>query len=287
MQITIFHNAGAGEEEWPTERVMALCEELALEPVYLPAKDPESREAMRQATGIVVVIGGDGTIARAARYIDREKASLMILPTGGGNNIARSLGVYGHAAKILRGLSVFGTQPLYLGKLTAKSGVRAFIEAVGLGAIAALASRSGDHLDRQEKRQTGRSQVIASLSEALPMRSSIRLDGNALEGPILAFEAMNIALIGPNLPLVLRAERAPDQIVAAWLPPERCDAMLAWLEDPHPGRCPMRTVAVRRIEVDPADHPVRIDDKLMQPLEPFRLRLRRRPVTVHIPKALP
>lgn len=287
MRITIFHNATAGEEEWPAERVMALCEELALEPVYLPAKDPEAREALRQASGIVVAIGGDGTIARAARTIDRQKASLLILPTGGGNNIARSLGVYGHAAKILRGLSAFGTQPLYLGKLTSRSGVRAFVEAVGLGAIAALASRSGDHLDRQEKRETGRAHVIAALSEALPMRSAIRLDGAALEGPILAFEAMNIALIGPNLPLVLRAERSPDQIIAAWLPPERCDAMLAWLEDPHPGRCPMQTAAVRRIEVEPADHPVRIDDKLMEPLEPFRLRLRKQPIAVHIPKALP
>ncbi|KAI1690640.1 hypothetical protein Ddc_24811 [Ditylenchus destructor] len=141
---------------------------------------------------------------------------------------------------------------LYLGKLTARSGVRAFVEAVGLGAIAALASRSGDHLDRQKKRETGRSHVIASLSEALPMRSTIKLDGARLEGPILAFEAMNIALIGPNLPLVLRAERSPDEIIAAWLPPDRCDAMLAWLEDPHPGRCPMQTAAVRRIEVDPA-----------------------------------
>jgi diacylglycerol kinase family enzyme len=287
MKITIFHNATAGEEEWPTERVMALCEELELEPVYLPAKDPEARQALRQASGIVVAIGGDGTIAKAARCMDREKASLLILPTGGANNIARSLGVYGHAAKILRGLSTFGTQPLYLGKLIAQGGVRSFVEAVGLGAIAALAAQSGDHLARQEKRETGRSQVIASLSEALPMRSAIRLDGAALEDPILAFEAMNIALIGPNLPLVLRAERAPDQIIAAWLPPERCDAMLAWLEDPHPGRCPMRTAAVRRIEVEPADHPVRVDDKLMEPLEPFRLRLRKRPVAVHIPKALP
>lgn len=287
MRVTVFHNPRTGEGEWPRDRVIALCEEVRLQPDYLSSKEPGARRALRDARGIVVVIGGDGTVAKAATLLDRERASMAILPTGGGNNIARSLGVFGHPVKLLRGLGRTGTQPLYLGKLTAASGVLPFVEAVGLGPLAAVAWRNGDHLDRQRKRQDGRANIMAALAEAQPLRSRIALEGSPIEEPVLAFEALNIPIIGPNLPLALRARRGPQQLLACWLPPERRDAMHAWLEQPDPATCPMRVAAVRQIEIDPADHPVRIDDKPMDPLEPFRLRLRRKPIDVHIPKSLP
>jgi diacylglycerol kinase family enzyme len=60
---------------------------------------PGLSNALREASdslprgGVLAVAGGDGTVGRAASYAANSGHSLAILPTGTGNDVARSLGV--------------------------------------------------------------------------------------------------------------------------------------------------------------------------------------------------
>lgn len=287
MTLTIFHNAEAGEGEWTRERLLVLCRELKLAPAYLDAKDPAAADRLAAVTGPVAVVGGDGTVSKAIRQLDRAATTMLIVPTGGANNVARSLGVYAEPATALRSYGGADCVSLHVGKLTTGSRTVQFVESVGLGVLASLVSAKGQHKDSRSKREAGRRRVIRALAEALPLRARITIDGDVLDKPILAFEASNIAMIGPNLPLALHVARPPRHMVACWLLEDHRAVMHEWLQDPNPEHSPLQAVAARRIEVDIEGHSLRVDDKLCEAAGNARLRLRRRPVDVIVPKVLP
>lgn len=287
MDITVFHNAASGEGEWSRERILSLCRELKLEPAYLDAKDPASLPRLAEATGPVAVIGGDGTVSKALARLDRKTTRLLIVPIGGANNIARSLGVYAEPATVLRSAAGAESVGLHVGKLICGSKNRHFVESVGVGVLVSLVSAAGQNADRQSKRKAGRTRLIEALGEARPLRARIALDGVMLEEHIIAFEATNIAMIGPNLPLALRVPREPRKMIACWLREDHRAVMHEWLQSPDPEHSPLQAAAAERIGIDLEDHSLRVDDKLIKAKGSIRMRLRRRPMEVIIPKVLP
>ncbi|MBR0648853.1 hypothetical protein GXW78_04215 [Roseomonas terrae] len=287
MDLTIFHNAEAGEQEWPRDRVLSLCRDLKLNATYLDAKDPASLRALATVTGPVAVVGGDGTISKAVSRLDRTAAKMLIVPTGGANNVARSLGVFTDPASAFRSFGGADCVSLHVGKLAAENLTRQFVEGVGLGALVSLVSAKGQHEDSQTKRKAGQQRVIEALAEAKALRSRIVIDGEMLDQPVLAFEASNIAMIGPNLPLALHVAKPPRHMVACWLLEEHRAAMHKWLQDPDPEHSPMKAIAARRIEIEIEGHSLRVDDKLCEASGTIRMRLRRRPLDVLVPKVLP
>lgn len=287
MEITVFHNAEAGKGGWPRERLLALCRDLKLEPAYLDAKDSAAVKKLRAVRGPVAVVGGDGTVSKAATELDRRKTTMLIVPTGGANNVARSLGVHADPATVLRSLGGGNCVALHVGKLTAADRVLPFVESVGAGILVSLVSAKGQGHDSEGKRRAGRARLIDALAEAQPLRARIRIDGEELDEPVLAFEATNIAMIGPNLPLALRAPRPPRHLVACWLREDHRAVMGEWLRSPDPEHSPMRAVAAERVEIDLEDHALRVDDRLCDVTGSIRLRLRRRPIDVLVPKVLP
>jgi diacylglycerol kinase (ATP) len=287
MDITVFHNGEAGEGEWPRERILALCRELKLAPVYLDARDDASLDRLTEAIGPVAVIGGDGTVSNALSRLDRKAATMLVVPTGGANNIARSLGVHADPATVLRSAAGAETIGLHVGKLTSGGRSTHFVESVGLGVLVSLVSGDGQDEDPGTKREAGRKRLMQALEDAQPLRARILLDGKPLDEPILAFEATNIAMIGPNLPLALRVPRPPRKMIACWLREDHREVMHDWLQSPDPEHSPLQAVATDRIDIDLEDHSLRVDDKLGKYRGSIRLRLRRRPIQVVIPKVLP
>ncbi len=286
MQITVLHNATSGEGRWPRERVLALCRELKLMPAYFDSNDPKSLKDLSGVSGPVAVFGGDGTVSKALARLDRKSTTMLIVPTGGANNIARSLGVFAEPATVLRSLGGADCVSLHVGKVTAGDDVAQFIESVGIGVMASLVSAGGQNDDSDTKRKAGRTRIIDALAEAQPLRAQIRIDGKDLDEPVLAFEATNIAMIGPNLPVALRTPRSPGRLVACWLREEHRHVMDDWLRQPHPEHSPMQSVEAERVEINLHGHSLRVDDKIRDVKGPIRLRLRRRPINVLVPKVL-
>ena len=68
MDLTIFHNAEAGEQEWSRDRLLSLCRKLKLDPDHLDAKHPASVRRLAAVSGPVAVAGGESVhIPSAAR----------------------------------------------------------------------------------------------------------------------------------------------------------------------------------------------------------------------------
>jgi hypothetical protein len=76
-------------------------------------------------------------------------------------------------------------------------------------------------------------------------------------------------------------------MVACWLSAGHRAVMEEWLQSPDPEHSPMQARAAERIEVEMEAHSLRVDDKLCEVKGDIRLRLRRRPVDVLVPKVLP
>ena len=287
MEITVFHNTEAGEGEWPRERILALCQEANLKPTYLDAREADALERLANAIGLVAVVGGDGTVSKALPRLHGSAATLLIVPIGGANNIARSLGVYAEPATVLRRAGGTETADLHVGQLDCGGTRSQFVEFVGLGVLVSLVSAPGQSADRESKREAGRARLMDALSEARPLRARILIDGTVLDETILAFEAMNIAMIGPNLPLAPRAARSSGQMIACWLREEHRAVMHQWLQGPSQENSPMQAVAAERIEIDLVDHSLRIDDALSEYEGNIRMQLDRRPIKVMVPRGLP
>jgi diacylglycerol kinase family enzyme len=59
---------------------MKAVRQVGFDPVYHSAKDKSYREALREDWDLVIVAGGDGTVARAARGLRNRNIPIAILP---------------------------------------------------------------------------------------------------------------------------------------------------------------------------------------------------------------
>ena len=78
---------------------MKAARKAGLPTTYQSIKDKDFKAALGENWDLVLVAGGDGTVAKVARcLVDRDIAHripIAILPVGTANNIARSLGIEG------------------------------------------------------------------------------------------------------------------------------------------------------------------------------------------------
>src|ERR1700750_219337 len=94
MRILLVHNPKAGGEKYPAEKLMTMLKEAGHRAVYQSAKTKGLNEALKKRRDLVVVAGGDGTVAKVARRLVklRSKLPMSVLPLGTANNVARTLG---------------------------------------------------------------------------------------------------------------------------------------------------------------------------------------------------
>lgn len=261
MIVTVLHHPEAGEGEWPADRLKAHLAAAGVHGRYCMAGDEGAEDTIRQAGGIVLVVGGDGTVARAAMLLDRAQARLAIMPTGGANNIARSLGVDVSPDRIAEVIGSGASTSLHVGEMCAAGRRGCFVEAAGIGALTRSMQIPLHGLPRPHKRSAGREVLRDALLQAEPCRAAITIDGAQIEEPSLVFEFMNIAQIGPGLRLASRTD-ADGKLSAVWLPATARDAMLDWLAQPHASRAPVQEARAARIGIRLNSEPIRLDDKV-------------------------
>jgi diacylglycerol kinase family enzyme len=261
MIVTVLHHPEAGEAEWPTDRLKAHLAAAGVHGRYCMAGDEGAADTIRRASGVVLVVGGDGTVTRAALLLDRAQTQLAIMPTGGANNIARSLRVDVPPDRIASVIGSGASTRLHIGEMRAARHRACFVEAAGIGALTRAMQIPLHGLPRPHKRSAGRDALRDALLQAEPCRAAITIDGVEIEEPSLVFEFMNIAQIGPGLRLASRAD-AGGKLSAVWLPVAARDAMLDWLARPHASGAPVQEVPARRIRIRLNGEPLRLDDEV-------------------------
>ena len=100
MQITLIHNPGAGDGSHPDQQeLQGMIKAAGHDVFYQSARNEEWADALQRPADLVVVAGGDGTVARVARRLIGGNLPFTALPMGTANNISKSLGLLGKSTE--------------------------------------------------------------------------------------------------------------------------------------------------------------------------------------------
>ena len=206
MRITLIHNPGAGGRNADGAKLLSLLEQEGHEVHAQSADDDGWKDALARPADLVVVAGGDGTVARVVKTMVGRGIPVAPLPAGTANNIARSFGLVDRPwEELIRGWPQARRVTLDVGIARGPWGERRFVEGVGAGLFACLLSNPS--ADRKkvgrrppQQRVAGALQMLEAEAEACaPVEVEMSLDGEDLSGRYLLVEAVNIPYVGPNL----------------------------------------------------------------------------------------
>jgi diacylglycerol kinase (ATP) len=164
------------------------------------AADPERR---------LVLLGGDGTVHGLAN-LPKLGAEIALLPVGGANNIARSLGLPVDLAAAAR-LAVRGRARL-LDAIDARSAQRhvVVVEGVSVGLHALARSRYSGINSTDVRAAVGAG--ITAVAHFHPVHMALELDGEAELAPLGQLFAANLPFYGPRLAVAPEADPADGLI---------------------------------------------------------------------------
>ena len=255
MRILLVHNPKVGSEKYTAEKLMTMLKEAGHRAVYQSAKTKDLNEALRKKFDIVLVAGGDGTVAKVARRLvkSRSKIPMTVLPLGTANNVARTLGFDVSVEAVIAGLEKGKTTSFDVGIARGPWGKRYFFEGAGAGLFA-------DYLSAPQKEK-----VKATKSKALELRQHltelrrllrnyparewrIELDGQDFSGPYLLWQAMNIASVGPVLELAPDARSNDGKFDFVGVRETDRAVLLKYLQARIAGKKPKPPLLVRRFK---------------------------------------
>ncbi|HSJ72842.1 MAG TPA: diacylglycerol kinase family protein [Miltoncostaeaceae bacterium] len=240
MRVTLMHNPGAGKGEHSRGWLESLLAEAGHVVRYQSTKDASWRAALADPADLVVVAGGDGTVAMVLVELAGRGTPAAIVPLGSANNIARTLGVAdADPARLARAWGGADRRPVDIGAISSPWGEAAFVESFGGGIFADVLLRAEAHPadpDGEEKQQHGEDLLAAAIREAQAQRWTLDLDGDDVSGDFIAVEAMNIREIGPHLPLAGRADPGDGLIDLVLVDAEHRDVVRSLLEMSEPER---------------------------------------------------
>jgi diacylglycerol kinase family enzyme len=234
-EALLIHNPKAGEREHAKERLTELIEARGYRVRYQSAKEP-GIEARFEEDGcdLIIIAGGDGTIARVAKLIaapPEQPAPLAIIPTGTANNIALSLEFDDPVEDLIAAWDPKRTRKLAYGIAKGHWGEQIFIEGIGLGSLArATTPAEGTPKIRDQRIAAGRKALRDAIADMVPQRLYITVDEQRIEEEVLLVEILNIKQVGPRLRLAPAADAGDDLLDVAYVTAEQRHSFAVWLE---------------------------------------------------------
>jgi diacylglycerol kinase family enzyme len=232
-------------------------------------KDTDTRTLVESGADLVVVAGGDGTVAAAARTLAGRRLPLAILPVGTANNIAGCTRATGSLDEIIDRWRDARREPFDLGILSSPSGEEYFVEGIGGGLMPAgieamTASTDGDTADAASMLCRALSTFRHTLAQLKPRRWTLRLDGALVEGEFLVVEALNTCSVGPNL--LLAPDASPSDgllsvVLADESQREAIDDYLRQRVEDKPAGLSLPSHAVTRLDIERAGE-LHVDDEV-------------------------
>lgn len=264
MRALLVHNPSAGSGRPTGEELLAALDRAGFSATYCSTKNGDLEEALAQPADIVIVAGGDGTVAKIARTLNDRKTLVAILPFGTANNIARCLGIAGEPEDLIKTLRGAPVERLDIGLAVGPWGTRHFVEAVGWGALAKAVDREDPKVSKQERIERGRAAFAKAIAKAEPKRFGIVADGDEIEEDFLIVEAINLGMTGPRLVLDPTAKPGDRLLDLVYLTAAGRQQMLDWLrngnEDEGP---PLHSRRARKVTLTWNEGPLRIDDEVL------------------------
>jgi diacylglycerol kinase (ATP) len=210
MRVLAMSNPSAGENGFDARDLTKLLESEGHDVIAQSVKEDGWEDALSHDADLVVVAGGDGTVAKVfKRLAGREKVA-TILPIGSANNIATSLGYEeDDPGRLVRAWPRAERRRFDTGSLRSDTCSLAFVESAGGGVFAEMLVRA-DEIDSapggEAKVNLGLRLLLEIVTETPALEWRVEVDGVDLSGEFLAVEAMNTGLLGPNVPLAPAAD---------------------------------------------------------------------------------
>jgi diacylglycerol kinase family enzyme len=217
MRLTLIHNPSAGSGEHSADELRAALWAAGYDVAYQSVKADGLERALDRPADVVLVAGGDGAVAKVAKcLVGRDRPPpLAILPLGTANNIAYSLGLAREARDVIAGLdpdhlAEVARRPLHVGTARAPWATARFVEAAGVGLLAALlrdaaaaarAHREEHPAGRTDEIAAGRRRMRRVLDRARPRHWHVEADGEDLSGEYVMAEVVNTRYVGPHIAL--------------------------------------------------------------------------------------
>lgn len=272
MRVTLIHNPSAGAQGAQRDELVRLLESEGHEVRYHCAKDADWAAAVAEPGDLVAVAGGDGTVARVAKYIGGTGRPLAPLPCGTANNIARALGMGDiPLEQVVRGWKDGRKVKLDLGVASGPWGRRAFVEGIGAGLFAGAlphVEESGtiDNIDRPDARVAYALQLLREeLRRCPPVSLRATLDGHDLSGEYVMFEALTLPYVGPNLHLAPDSRPGDGWLTVVLVGRAQRDRLTedlkSWQQE-KPRLAVLPTHRGRRLVMDWTGFPLHIDDEI-------------------------
>jgi diacylglycerol kinase (ATP) len=282
LRTLLLHNPAAGASHPSADELLRQLKSAGFRPKYRSIKDDYKR-TLRKGWDLVIVAGGDGTVARAARRLRKRNTPLAILPLGTANNIARALGISGDLQEIISNLHSARPKRLDIGVARGPWGKRRFLEAVGFGALAKAIAHSGPKPPISIRIDIGREELKDFVEKARAERFEIDIDGEIFAGEFLLVEIMNLGRTGPALPVSSSAEHDDALLDVVFVFKNDKAPILAWLDDPEKALPPVTIRKGRRVRLKWKHGHARIDDRVYRPprsASPISIKLDKCGVTV-------
>lgn len=262
MRALLVHNPSAGSGQPPRDVLVARLRDAGFSITCCSSDEDEFNAALEKGADIVIIAGGDGTVAKIARHLPNRKTLLAILPLGTANNIARCLNITGEIEALIDGLRGAPEKRLDVGIAIGPWGQRYFLESVGWGALAEAVDRSAPRLSREERIAHGRESFAAILSQAEPRPVSFEADGQRIEGDFIFVEVLNLGMTGPRVLISPSAEPGDGLLDIVYLTEDRRQAMIDWLKSGAANHPPLEVRNARKVTLTWEHGPMRVDDEV-------------------------
>ena len=269
MRVTLIHNPGAGRQAaGQTVRLRKFLADCGYEVRYQSSKDEGWKKALKKPAELVVVAGGDGTVARVTRRMAGRGIPMALLPSGTANNIARTLGLTERPfEELVRGWQDARRVRLDIGTVTGPWGERDFVEGVGAGLFAELLANPAS--EKLKARDAAVAAALARLKDAAercePVEIAARLDGKDISGRYVMFEALNLRYVGPNLHLAEDSQPGDGQFDVVLVSEAERARLVHYLEHWQENRERLAVLPTRRgrhLQIEWTGFALHIDDKL-------------------------
>jgi diacylglycerol kinase family enzyme len=269
VRITLIHNPGAGQQgaddAAKLERFLA---DHGYDVRYQSAKDEDWKGSLKKPADMVVVAGGDGTVAKVTRRMVGRGIPVGLLPSGTANNIARTLGLMERPfEELVRGWQNGRRVKLDIGVAKGPWGERYFVEGVGAGVFASLLANPAGEAARKRKNpvEFALERLRKHAADCEPLEIHARLDGKDISGKYLMLEALNLRYVGPNLHLAQDAQPGDGQFEVVLVTEAERERLLYYLEHWQDNRerlAVLPSMLGRRLELEWTGYPLHIDDRL-------------------------
>jgi diacylglycerol kinase (ATP) len=267
MRALLVHNPSAGSGQPDSEELLRLLDEAGFSARYVRLPSEALEDALERGDmDIVVVAGGDGTVATVARRLHDRSIPLALVPTGDVNNVARCLDVVDGTDAITKALQDAPCKQLDIGCVTGPWGRLNFLESVGWGALAEVVDIGVRHGTPEEKIVRGRELFAEILETAVPGHIRLDIDGRCVEGDFVFVEILNIGITGPRITISPSAKPGDGLLDIVCLPAAHRQEMIDWLRfhaDDAP--IPLNEVKAKMAKLCWRHGPLRVDDRVFDP----------------------